>query len=144
MSLKNKFSRLGKILLFTTFLSLTPVSNTSPNPNIIDGYEFEHNGEKIFYMRSRYIYSEQVSPGVKRISTAQNMISIDKPTGKTITYLDLWGDDFQVDRIGIEEPGKSAQYDRNKNTSMIFEEGQKRFDYYLDLIKEERARKILD
>lgn len=144
MSLKNKFSRLGKILLFTTFLSLTPVSNTSPNSNIADAYEFKYHGEKISYMRSRYIYSEEVRPGVKRISTAQNMISVDKPNGKTVTYLDLWGDDFQVDRIGIEEPGKSKEYNLSKDTAMIFREGQERFDYYLNLIKEERAKKLLD
>jgi len=149
MGLKNKFSKLGKILALSTALGAASLSNVDAQiakPTNI--FQMIHDGEKITYVRDDSIYREKftLNNGTTgyNISYAKNIIAVEKPNGKKVIYLDLWGDNYTVDRIGIEQKGKSQQYDPDSTTQMLFKEAQERFDFYMGLIKKRQAGNILD
>lgn len=144
MGLKKTFGRLGAILLTSAIIGVANFSNAYSHPsNIVDAYEIKNGDDTVIFLREEGLYSEETgrkTGAVEMFSEAKNIIIVAKPNGKFIIYIDLWRDDLKVDRIGVEENGKKTQYDGG----MMIEEGQKKFDEYLKLIKESRAKKILD
>jgi len=146
----NKFSKLGKILALSTAMMAAPISMAKADglkerpcypsdPVPASEYSMEYRGEKIHY--GKFDNSLEIEPGI--ISPAQTLIIVEKPDGKIASYMDIWDDDLQIDRIQFfDENGNETVHNKNKNTRMIFKEGQERFNHYMKLIKEDIGKTL--
>jgi hypothetical protein len=125
----NKFGKLGKILLLSTAMAAAPIcanaqESIGRHDNAVPLEQFEtiQNGERIQYMRLE-------SPA-EIGSKTMTMIVVADANGKVTSYIDMYGDDMQIDRMQIIIDGKETEYNKYKNPQ-VFVEGQKRFNHYL-------------
>ena len=65
-----------------------------------------------------------------------NVLSVTKPDGRAITYMDYQGNDLKLEYIEITKNGQETRYTPNNEVGKpILEKAQKQFDDYLQEIK---------
>lgn len=118
-----KLGRLGFILLFST-------QCYTIRPSV---YNFEGNigEEKIKFQKRGYPLVED-----------DNILTITKPNGAIVRYVDNKECDLKLDYIEIINSGKTNKYTLDDEVGKaVIKEAQKKFDLYL---KEIKTRKIED
>ncbi len=139
------FGKLASILLLSAAVTGTNLSNAG-EIECTEFHETNFNNEYIIFCRDNKQFTNIINinkyNSIMRTSTVQNKIfvwGVGGKEGKNISYADIWGDDYKIDQIRIEENGEIKTY----NNGMVIEEGQKEFDKYLKIIKESVTKKFL-
>lgn len=74
-----------------------------------------------------------------------NTLTVKKPDGRVINYKDLWNNDLNLEDVSVTANGKTTDYTgRNKVEKVVLGVAQKKFDKYLQKIKEAKIRQGLE
>ena len=138
--------KLWKILMTSVFLFSLTKNVFSKDPFILDKYILD--SYTIKFGEETITFEERISPPghleVANPNIKDYHIIVEEP-GKTIRYMDLYKGDLKLDQIKITRNGKSERYDRNYGLqdAFIVDEAQKKFDFYLELIKQAKVKDVL-
>jgi len=71
------------------------------------------------------------------ISSNTNTITVKKPNGVIVSYIDVYNDDLKLEYLKITKNGKTTSYSSDDAVGKpVVAEGQKQFDNYLTQILE--------
>ena len=72
-----------------------------------------------------------------------NILTVTKPDGRVIKYVDILRNDLKLEHVQITEKGITTNYTANDEVGKpILEKAQKQFNVYLKEIDEAKAQKI--
>lgn len=116
------------------------------NPNPVPASEFvAKEVHKTKIGDDKVIFKAGLVKGRSHTSYAKTTITVTKPDGRIIEYMDRRSD-WNLDIVRIEKDGKEKFYARGGSSSsrMMIEEAQERYKTYLKIIKEEIGKKLFD
>jgi len=74
-----------------------------------------------------------------------NMLTVTKPDGRVITYVDRLGDDLKLEYVDITKDNQTVRYTPdNEIGKPILEEAQKQFDAYMKKVKEIKIKQGIE
>ncbi len=126
MEIKKTFGRLGFILLLST-------QCYTMRPSV---YNFEGNvdKEKIKFSKGGYFMVED-----------ENILTVTKPSGDIVRYVDSKECDLKLEYIEIINSGRTNRYALDDEIGkIVVKEAQKKFDLYLKKIKTRKIEDALD
>ena len=102
-----------------------------------DYSQYKYNGkigeEQVTFIHKNYLIGNY------------NTLTVKKSDGRVINYKDLWSNDLNLEDVSITANGKTIDYARrNKVEKVVLEVAQKKFDKYLQKIKEAKIRQGLE
>ena len=79
------------------------------------------------------------------IGADDNILTVRKPDGRTIKYIDRRGENLKLEGVEFTNDGETTRYTANDEVGKpILEEAQKQFDVYLERILEIKTEQGLE